>query len=86
MLQSMGKDVSMLQRNPSQGSINRRGDGTPSSLHGDSRVNAPHQVGSLNYVMRKNEQTKQIEENIMMLKRIHFAKPTIKYDEYQKHA
>lgn len=22
----------------------------------------------------------------MMLKRIHFAKPTIKYDEYQKHA
>jgi len=26
-------------------------------------------------------QNKYIEENIMMLKRIHFAKPTIKYDE-----
>ena len=34
---------------------------------------------SLNYIMRRKEQTKQIEENIQMLKRIHFAKPTINY-------
>lgn len=34
---------------------------------------------SLNYIMRRKEQTKQIEENIQMLKRIHFARPTINY-------
>ena len=37
------------------------------------------QNSSLNYVLRRKEQTKQIEENIQMLKRIHFAKPTINY-------
>lgn len=41
---------------------------------------------SLNYIMRRKEQTKQIEENIQMLKRIHFARPTINYQSQQKHA
>ena len=44
------------------------------------------QNSSLNYVMRRKEQTKQIEENIQMLKRIHFARPTINYQAQVKHA
>jgi hypothetical protein len=55
MLHSMGKDNQQsLTRNASQASGTRL-DNTPSHLHGDSRIAAPHQVGSLNYVLRKNE-------------------------------
>ena len=44
-----------------------------------------HPQGSLNYIQRKNQQVKLIEDNIMMLRRIHFAKPTINFDEQVKH-
>ena len=40
---------------------------------------------SLNYNNRKREQAKQIQENITMLKKIHFAKPTIKFNDYKAH-
>lgn len=40
---------------------------------------------SLNYSMRKREQAKQIEDNIMMLKKIHFAEPSIKLQYYKDH-
>lgn len=40
------------------------------------KSNSPIQ-GSLNYVNRKNELQKQIDENIRMLKKIHFVKPTV---------
>lgn len=59
-----------------------------SGIHGSSAF-APGGSGhnsSLNYIMRRKEQTKQIEENIQMLKRIHFARPTINYQSQQKHA
>lgn len=42
--------------------------------------------GSLNYVNRKNELQKQIDENIRMLKKIHFVKPTVQLKDHQKHA
>jgi hypothetical protein len=35
--------------------------------------------------LRKKEQTKQIEENIMMLRKIHGARPSIKNSEFVKH-
>jgi hypothetical protein len=35
--------------------------------------------------MRKREQAKQIEDNIMMLKKIHFAEPSIKIQYYKDH-
>jgi hypothetical protein len=35
--------------------------------------------------MRKRLHARQIEDNIMMLKKIHFAKPVIKYSDYIKH-
>lgn len=40
---------------------------------------------SLNYQYRKREQAKQIEDNIQLLKKIHFAAPTISFDKYKKH-
>lgn len=33
--------------------------------------------GSLNFVQRKNELKKQIDENIRMLKKINYVKPTV---------
>ena len=56
-----------------------------SQLHGQSGLQTAHN-SSLNYINRRNEQSKQIEENIQMLKRIHFARPTINYLQQQKHA
>lgn len=40
---------------------------------------------SLNYQIRRKEQAKQIEDNIMMLKKIHFAQPSIKFNQYRTH-
>lgn len=36
---------------------------------------------SLNSEMRKRQHQKQIAENIRLLKKIHFAQPTIKYSD-----
>jgi hypothetical protein len=41
---------------------------------------------SLNSQIRKKQHDKQIAENVMMLKKIHFAEPTIKFSEQQKHS
>jgi hypothetical protein len=35
--------------------------------------------------MRRKEQAKQISDNLMMLKKIHFAEPTVKYNSYKLH-
>jgi len=40
---------------------------------------------SLNYINRKNEQAKQLEENLQMLKKIHGAEPTVKALELRRH-
>ena len=40
---------------------------------------------SLNFLSRKKEQAKQIEDNIMMIKKIHCAQPTIKVTEFRNH-
>lgn len=40
---------------------------------------------SLNSEMRKRQHQKQLAENIMMLKKIHFAQPTIKFADQLKH-
>lgn len=40
---------------------------------------------SLHSAARKREQDKQLEDNIKMLKKIHFAQPTIKFNEYKAH-
>lgn len=42
--------------------------------------------GSLNFINRKNELKKQIDENIRMLKKIHYVKPSVQAKELQKHA
>ena len=41
---------------------------------------------SLNSGIRKKEYAKQLDDNIMMLKKIHFAQPSIKFQDYIKHA
>ena len=41
---------------------------------------------SLNYINRKNAQTRQLEENLLILKKIHHAEPTLKISEFKKHA
>ena len=50
-----------------------------------SQMRSLNNRSSLNSSKRKWEQQKQIEDNIMMLKKIHFAEPTIKYSEQLKH-
>ena len=40
---------------------------------------------SLNYINRKNEQAKQLEENLQMLKKIHGAEPSVKAMELRRH-
>jgi len=45
---------------------------------------SPNQ-GSLNFVTRKNELKKQIDENFRMLKKIHYARPTVKNKDLLKH-
>ena len=41
--------------------------------------------GSLNFINRRKEQEKQIDQNILMLKKIHFAKPSINLTEFRRH-
>lgn len=45
----------------------------------------PNYKNSLNIISRKKEQARQIEDNIMMLKKIHYAKPSIQNNELKKH-
>ena len=40
---------------------------------------------SLNYINRKNEQAKQLEENLQMLKKIHGAEASVKAVELRRH-
>ena len=40
---------------------------------------------SLNYINRKNDQAKQLEENLQMLKKIHGAEPSVKAMELRRH-
>ena len=40
---------------------------------------------SLNYINRKNEQAKQLEENLQMLKKIHGAEPSVNAMELRRH-
>ena len=44
----------------------------------------PSYKTSLNYINRKNEQARQIEDNIQMLKKIHYAEPTVKNSDLKK--
>ena len=50
-----------------------------------SQLNSIRKISSLNYQNRKKEQARQVEDNIMMLKKIHFAEPVIKYAEQRRH-
>jgi hypothetical protein len=40
---------------------------------------------SLNFFIKKKEKTRQIEENLMMLRKIHGAQPSIQNSELLKH-
>ena len=46
----------------------------------------PNHNRSLNYINRKNTQARQLEENLLILKKIHHAEPTIKINDLKKHA
>ena len=45
---------------------------------------SPSFRNSLNYIARKNEQARQIEDNIKMLKKIHYAQPSVKNTDLKK--
>ena len=40
---------------------------------------------SLNFVNKKRNMEKMIQENLMLMKKIHFAQPSVQYTEHQEH-
>lgn len=40
---------------------------------------------SLNFINKKRNMEKIIQENIMMMKKIHFAQPSVQYEEHKEH-
>jgi len=65
-------------------SINNKRHSSVSNSAKKLRSMSPNQ-GSLNFVTRKNELKKQIDENFRMLKKIHYARPTVKNKDLLKH-
>ena len=55
----------------------------PSST-ANNTISEPNYRNSLNFISRKKEQARQIEDNIMMLKKIHYAKPSVQSSEHKK--
>jgi len=40
---------------------------------------------SLNYINKKRDMQKIIQDNILMMKKIHFAQPSVQYADHQEH-